>query len=62
MAGGPASACFDSTKEAEMHGDTDEWMQFLAAGGTGLAFVLLTLVVTALLVSGVGALSLLPRR
>ena len=45
-----------------MHGYTDEWMQFLAAGGTGLAFVLLTLVVTALLVSGVGALSLLPRR
>jgi hypothetical protein len=51
----------DSTKEAEMHGSTDEWMQFLNAGGTGVGFVLLMLVVTAMLVSGAGALSMLPR-
>jgi uncharacterized membrane protein len=50
-----------SSKEAEMHGFTDEWTQFLAAGGTTVSLVLLMLVLVGTLVSGIGALGPAPR-
>jgi hypothetical protein len=44
-----------------MHGFTDEWTQFLAAGGTTVSLVLLMLVLVATLVSGLGGLVASPR-
>jgi hypothetical protein len=50
-----------NSKEAGMHGFTDEWTQFLAAGGTTVSLVLLMLVLVATLVSGPGGLVASPR-